>query len=1712
MSADTTAAVTATAASSATAGRSSNNSSSSKDPVFAQGWSQSAGIGGSSSSSGHRNGSNGRGPGGREYMHNMKSPSDPPTPVLPSSPPASVVHSSVSTSFGANTSSNSFGAGIDRSSVPGFKLTEFNAISTVLNHPTKRQPPIDPNSSRYAAINLSHTDLPKVKKADYQAYINVVSPEYNKYVRNQRIGAGGKAALAPAPSRASVDSSRVGLSQQGSSSTSGDTGAEAPKRRLPPLSSVPQVFFTEDFDLGNPYTFDLVTERYKATASASTSSSAASASAAARSPDKLILGASGGRAGSLSAAAGKSSLMGSPMPGTFDVALNQMLQEKLSYYSDVVEQHLILEISARSSSFFAALGNLQDLSSQAEACLSKISELRAELQQVDEKHAKKGLQVVHTQAQAREVQRKEAALLALREVVERRDMARLLVEQGEYDDALEMINQLRHVLEGRWSNDDYGSDSSIATAQADLSEVKSLKAIPKQLDELEETISDALIQQLVQILASDLLERIGGPEDVANDAIAPPPAVPEKDPVPPPKEPPRTRRGHARLGSLARKSLSESLGFGASSLNSAPKSGAEDSPRPSLEARPAPAATEPSTPIPSIEKVATALAPEPPTAPFGADATATRRELEPVDSDLRALIAPLIVGLVRTGSVERAMVSFREEALKSVRSVVHSHVLLANGELAKLLDEDDPARVAALQREWSGSADSSDRGGGGAFAGPIEQLRSMTHDEFLHVGHAFFEGLLLAITAVDAQCKLVLQILDECDQGSLNGRMAEVRQLALNSSSAPPTPTSPNMAEREPNMPPGVPASLPSFLADIIYAAAELTHSRASRLVGLRSATHARLDLRSFLSLFQLCWSFVLRSELISRRMIIGLRGAVLGQAKAFLASFHRQRIESAAKFVEEETWAPVEVGKEDQEGVRRMVRSAVDDPPEMIVSTADELILARRNSAAALASKAGDEKPSSSSDAAGELASADQSTDKKESGGEGENGKSAEPMSKTLDVEDRQYYVVSASLQTLRLLSEYLRVVINLPLLTMEAMSRVVEFLKQFNSRTCQVVLGAGAMRSAGLKNITAKHLALASQSLSVMITLIPYVREAVRRHLSPKQAVMLTEFDKLRRDMQEHQYEIHSKLVAIMGDRLTVHSRSLATLPWNAPLDRPKSKEGEKADGGDEKAESPPAPPVEANKYIKDLGQETATLNKVLARYLHSQTVEQIMGQVLLSIDQRIASEFEKLPIENDDAKARLRADVDFLDKRMGALKNLEWKGQTIRNVVEEKCKAAPPPRPPSPPVKSPQPPAYKPRISPFAFGRRQTLQQRLAQQEMQRQQQQQQEQQGEQMQQQQRQQQQQQQQAEERRSQSRERPRQEQGQEREQQPTEAEASSSQERSTMQFTAEPESIEAEQERVETEVEKKGEGETQVVEAQAEQKEEEEQVELNSAPTPQAEVAAPQVTEQPSLPMAGTEDDSPVSQTAQEQEPGPRTEILSIEQEARQEEEEQTPATISDLTPQEASPVEVEAGEDVAREKEDEVREEKDLPAVDENVPETKGLPQPKDEKDLPEVEDASPEEKDLPKVEDALPEEKDLPKVEEDLLEAKELPKVEDAPSEEKDDEPEAKEGLSKEEDDLPQEAATAEEKAGDAASESEAMELIPEVDSTVPAAVIGEEEEEETTVQGEDQANTQEERPASDEATENEEKEEEDTPSATEALSAPEVGSVPATDDVD
>lgn len=130
--------------------------------------------------------------------------------------------------------------------------------------------------------------------------------------------------------------------------------------------------------------------------------------------------------------------------------------------------------------------------------------------------------------------------------------------------------------------------------------------------------------------------------------------------------------------------------------------------------------------------------------------------------------------------------------------------------------------------------------------------------------------------------------------------------------------------------------------------------------------------------------------------------------------------------------------------------------------------------------------------------------------------------------------------------------------------------------------------MRSAGLKNITAKHLALASQSLSVFATLIPYVKDWIRSKMTDKQMVMLTEFDRILRDFQEHQNEIHSKLVAIMTERLALHIRSM-TNPAVVDYDALNKPTQQLANGG-----------ASVNAFMDGLVKDATTLHKVLSRFL--------------------------------------------------------------------------------------------------------------------------------------------------------------------------------------------------------------------------------------------------------------------------------------------------------------------------------------------------------------------------------------------------------------------------------------------------------------------------------------------------------------------------------
>lgn len=270
--------------------------------------------------------------------------------------------------------------------------------------------------------------------------------------------------------------------------------------------------------------------------------------------------------------------------------------------------------------------------------------------------------------------------------------------------------------------------------------------------------------------------------------------------------------------------------------------------------------------------------------------------------------------------------------------------------------------------------------------------------------------LLGCIEAVDLQSTVLLNLIQQSREARHQKQHEE-------------KPNAQNEASQDRGSAPSLdPPDLESEITEVIGAAAELANLRFSKVIGVRTELHANLNLNQFLEIFDTSWRFVVRCEIMSRRMIVALRGVLVGQAKAFLQSFHQVKITESAKLVEQEQWTQTDVPRRIQETVNRIIRSAVEDPETfMIVAEREE---------------------------------------------------KEEEVQKQLEIEGSLLHAVGAVLETLKTLGTYLEVVVKCSLLTTDTMGKVVEFLKAFNSRTCQVVLGAGAMRSAGLKNITAKHL----------------------------------------------------------------------------------------------------------------------------------------------------------------------------------------------------------------------------------------------------------------------------------------------------------------------------------------------------------------------------------------------------------------------------------------------------------------------------------------------------------------------------------------------------------------------------------------------------------------------------------------------------------------
>jgi len=261
--------------------------------------------------------------------------------------------------------------------------------------------------------------------------------------------------------------------------------------------------------------------------------------------------------------------------------------------------------------------------------------------------------------------------------------------------------------------------------------------------------------------------------------------------------------------------------------------------------------------------------------------------------------------------------------------------------------------------------------------------------------------LLRCLHGVEAQSQAILDTLDSIVTNSKDPSLPRLSRSPLSYDSE----------------------TLKSDLSDILSSATELGNSRVSKIASVRAEQHAQLKLREFFQYFEESWAFVVACEVLCRRMIVGFRGSLVSQSKAFLQAFHGKRLQDSAKLVEDEQWGQIEVSQRSQRIVDVIIDCAVKD--------ALEVVFAKPSPVNGVTNGA---SPTSSMETPPPTASVPN--------GEGA-GIAATGNAKYLKVEERTYYVVSATMQVLQLVIDYLKVIVNLPLMNMECMSRLVEFLK---------------------------------------------------------------------------------------------------------------------------------------------------------------------------------------------------------------------------------------------------------------------------------------------------------------------------------------------------------------------------------------------------------------------------------------------------------------------------------------------------------------------------------------------------------------------------------------------------------------------------------------------------------------------------------------------
>lgn len=942
--------------------------------------------------------------------------------------------------------------------------THVLAISTLLQPPIVRTGLL-PHTSAPSASKLPSTrdippvtltNIPRIDTAVFKPYLAQAGSLYEAFRRTKDGSDDGRP---PPPRRASRGDqlSSEGLSHGMQRRVSGTPSMsridspilasisplEAPqaKRRtsggisrraglaVAPLSTIPQVYFEPDFHLENPRTFDIVSER----------------SEIARPP---------------SAANGSATAPGSTRKKA--LAANAVLQEKLSWYMDTVEIHLISSISSASSSFFAALGSLRELHSEAAQSVTQIKTLREDLAKLDQDMAVGGLKIVAMRKRRDNMRKLGDAVEQLREVVESVTQCEEQVDRGEIETALRGISDVESLIAGDSielaARNSPHKDPSQRANLIGLRGIKALEGASTDITLLRKRIGRQFEARFIDTLLRDLRQHI--------DSVPSGKTFQRWD-----QASSRFRAGHVRTP----------------------------------------------TEFPAYMQI---------------------------DGSLRSDLMSQLKGLARSDSIMPAAIAYREAILREVKSIIRKHIPSSN--------DDDAESTTSIATQESRHMSQQEKSSILA-----RNLRNLDAESAEDMFKKVYSNVGEALRRLGTQVKLLLDITSSLGNPHPNPPLRSPIR-------SPQIPSINEYLNAEPSPGPS-PASIKQEeiqqtldLSSLLGQAVDIAQAQITKILKVRTEQSTNLPLPNFLRYFTLNRLFADECEAVSGRGGTALKTVVNDHIKVFVGHVGDSERQNLVQSMDSDTWDARDFGDPANAMLSRILESSTKDVDRWVKSSL--------------------------------IWEGESRNGHPQSNGTATNGESKEKIRNAI-IDEQKYILPESALAALRGIEIFEHLLTGIPSMTQEISNLLLEYLKLFNSRSSQLILGAGATRSAGLKNITTKHLALSSQALSFIIALIPHIREFVRRHAASP-GNLVAEFDKVKRLFQEHQSGIHDKLVDIMSGRATAHVSAMKKIDW----DQPAAKDA-------------------ISGYMETLIKETTTLHKVLSRHLPEMTVQMIMVPIFES-----------------------------------------------------------------------------------------------------------------------------------------------------------------------------------------------------------------------------------------------------------------------------------------------------------------------------------------------------------------------------------------------------------------------------------------------------------------------------------------------------------------